>query len=110
MDSKQWAMFLHLSQLLNFIVPLAGIVAPIVIWQVKKNDMPEIDGHGKAAVNWIISAIIYSIVSGLLVFAFVGIFLLLILAALSVIFPIIAGIKASSGELWKYPLAIEFLK
>jgi len=32
-DGKQWALFLHLSQLINFVIPLGGVVAPILIWQ-----------------------------------------------------------------------------
>src|SRR6516164_8926161 len=51
MDSKenQWAMALHLSQLAHFvvIVPFAGFIAPILIWQLKKGEFPGLDVHGK---------------------------------------------------------------
>lgn len=96
--------------LLGFVVPLAGLVAPIVIWQVKKTDMPAIDEHGKNATNWIISAVIYGIISTILVFVIIGVFLLIALGILSIIFPIIAGVKANNGETWKYPLTITFIK
>ena len=109
-DFRQWAMFLHLSMLLGYVVPIAGLIAPIVIWQVKKNEMPAIDEHGKNATNWIISALIYAVVSSILVFVIVGVFLLIALAILSIIFPIIAGVKANNGETWKYPLTIAFIK
>ena len=109
-DTRQWSMFLHFSMLANCVLPIAGIIAPIVIWQIKKEDLPAIDVHGKNAVNWIISAAIYSIVSGLLVFFVVGFFLLLALGICSVVFPIIAGIKANNGIVWKYPLTYDFLK
>lgn len=109
-EFRQWAMFLHLSMLLGFVVPLAGLVAPIVIWQVKKTDMPAIDEHGKNATNWIISAVIYGIISTILVFVIIGVFLLIALGILSIIFPIIAGVKANNGETWKYPLTIPFIK
>ncbi len=36
--------------------------------------------------------------------------LLIPLAACSINFPILAGVKANNGEVWKYPLAITFLK
>ncbi len=103
-------MALHLSQLLNLFA-FAGVIIPIVIWQVKKSDMPAIEAHGKVVVNWIISWVIYGMICGLLVFVFgLGLILGAILAALMIIFPIIGGIKASSGEVWKYPLSIEFIK
>ncbi len=107
---RMWAMILHLSLLLNFILPIAGVVVPILIWQIKKNDFPIIDAHGKNAVNWLISAVIYSFVSGLLMLVMVGIVGLIIVGVLAIVFPIIAGIKANNGEVWKYPLSITFLK
>jgi hypothetical protein len=58
-ETRQWAMFLHLSILAGFVVPMAGLVVPIIIWQVKKADLPGIDAHGKNAFNWIVSKIIY---------------------------------------------------
>lgn len=39
-EAKTWAMVLHLSVFASYIIPLAGIVAPIVIWQVKKPRFP----------------------------------------------------------------------
>jgi uncharacterized Tic20 family protein len=56
---RQWALVLHLSLLAGFIIPLAGMVAPIIIWQLKKEEMPGLDAHGKVVTNWIISSIIY---------------------------------------------------
>ncbi len=103
-------MFLHLSQLAGFIVPFAGLIVPILIWQMKKADLPEIDQHGKIVVNWIISEVLFSIISVILIFVIVGIPLLMIVGVLAIVFPIIGGIKANSGEVWKYPLSIPFFK
>jgi uncharacterized Tic20 family protein len=109
-QTRQWAMFLHLSQLASFVVPLAGLVVPILIWQIKKAELPGIDVHGKIVVNWIISAVLYGFVSCILVFVLVGIPLLVILVILAIVFPIIGGVKANDGEAWKYPLSIPFFK
>ena len=109
-ETRQWAMFLHLSLLLGFVVPLGGLIAPILIWQLKKKELPGIDAHGKVVVNWLICAVIYSAISFVLVFVVIGIFLFIALGVVAVVFPIIGGIKANSGELWKYPLTFEFLK
>lgn len=40
--------------------------------------------------------------------AVVGKFVLLAVAILGIVFPIMGGIKASNGELWKYPMSIPF--
>ena len=110
MNAKQWAMALHFSVLSGFAIPIAGLVAPIFIWQLKKTEFPEIDAHGRVVVNWIISTIIYAAVCLLLSFVLIGIPLLIVLGVLCIIFPIIGGIKANDGDLWKYPLSIKFLK
>ena len=109
-QTRRWGLFVHLSVLAGFLVPLAGLVVPIVIWQLKKAELPGIDAHGKNALNWIISAIIYAAVCVILVLVVIGIPLLIALGVVGVIFPIVAGIKANNGEVWKYPLAITFLK
>ena len=109
-DIGQWALFLHLSQFAGFIVPFAGWIAPILIWQLKKAEMPALDPHGKVVMNWIISELIYCAVSIILVFVVVGIPLLVVLFLLGIIFPIIGSIKASNGEVWQYPLSIKFFK
>ncbi len=71
-NARTWGLFLHLSQLLNFMVPIAGIIVPIVIWQLKKNEFPELDAHGKIVLNWMISALIYAAVGTILTFFIVG--------------------------------------
>ncbi len=109
-EEKQMGMFLHLSQLANIIIPPIGIIAPIVLWQMKKDEMPALDAHGKMIVNWLISGFIYGIIGVILTFFLVGILVLLALGVVSVVFPIIGGIKANNGELWEYPLTIKFLK
>jgi uncharacterized Tic20 family protein len=107
-QTRQWAMFLHLSQLAGFIVPFGGLIVPILIWQMKKDDLPELDTHGKIVANWIISEILYSFLCIPLFFVIIGVPLVIILGVLAVVFPIIGGIKANSGEVWKYPLSIPF--
>lgn len=107
---KQWGLFLHLSLLAGYLVPLGGLVVPIVIWQMKKQEIPGLDEHGCNAVNFIISMIIYAVLCIPLVFIIIGIPLLMVLGILGVVFPIIAALKANDGLCWKYPMAITFLK
>jgi hypothetical protein len=107
---RQWAMFMHFSVLSNFVVPFGGVVAPIVMWQMKKDEFADIDQHGKNIVNFLISMLIYSVVSALLALIVIGIFRLIALGIAGVVLPIIAGIKANNGEVWKYPLTLQIIK
>lgn len=109
-DQRQMGMFLHLSQLAGLIVPFAGIIVPIVLWQTQKEKIPALDAHGKMVANWMISAVIYALVSIPLMIVFVGFLTLLAVAVLHIVFPIIGAVKANNGELWDYPLTIKFIK
>lgn len=107
-EANTWAMILHLSIFASYAIPFAGMVLPIVIWQVKKDQFPIIDEHGMIVVNWMISSVIYVIAGILLSLILIGIPILVLVGIAMVVFPIIGGIKASSGELWPYPLSIKF--
>lgn len=108
-QTRLWAFALHLSQYAGYAFPFVGFIAPVVIWQIKKDELPLLDVHGKNCVNWIISKIIYGAISGLLCFFVIGIPMLIALIVCAFIFPIIAAIKANNGEVWKYPGATTFL-
>ncbi|MEQ1904162.1 MAG: DUF4870 domain-containing protein, partial [Pirellulaceae bacterium] len=53
-NTRTWAMILHLSVFAGYLVPMAGLLAPILIWQLKKNEMPELDAHGKMVLNFMV--------------------------------------------------------
>lgn len=122
-DANRWAAILHISQLGGYFIPLAGFIAPILIWQLKKEEFPELEAHGREVTNWIISLIIYHAVClGLILliflsfgigFGFLSVFLtwlvFIVLGILAVVFPIVGAIKAADGILWNYPLKIEIL-
>ena len=107
-ETRTWAMAIHLSQFAGYLVPLAAFVVPIVIWQVQKDDMPELDIHGRIVTNWLLSSLIYFTVFGVLSFVIIGIPFVFVLLALTIVFPIVGGIKANQGRAWKYPLSINF--
>ena len=112
-DARKWAMFCHLAGLAGLIpiAPVFGsVIAPLIIWQIKKDNFPFVDEHGKEALNFQISILIYAIVSGLLIFACVGAFLLPAVMIFDIVFLIIAAIKANNGFHYRYPLCIRFIK
>ena len=107
-DTKMWSMLIHLTQFCGHIVPLAGLVVPIVLWQIKKYESAEIDAHGRIVTNWIITEIILGVIFALLCLVGIGIPLLIGLGIMSVVYPIIGGIKANNGEVWSYPFSLNF--
>lgn len=108
MDTNTYNMFIHLSQFCGLIIPLAGMIVPIILWISGKDNHWSIDKHGRIVMNWIISSLIYAAVSAVLIILLIGIPLLIALAICSIIFIIIGAIKAKDGIFWKYPMSIEF--
>jgi len=105
---NNWAMFIHLSQFCGYVIPLAGFIVPIVLWQLKKEEDPVIDLHGKIVANWLITEFIMAVVFVFLCAFMIGIPLVMALAVAALALPIIGGIRANNGEAWPYPLSIRF--
>lgn len=100
----------HLSQLLDFVTGIGGLLVPLLIWIFKKDDIVGMDTHGRAIINFRLTMLLYLLISvpmvlffglGLLGFVVVGIFY--------VIFPILNAIKASNDESPQYPFTINFI-
>ena len=108
MDEKTWTILLHLSQFCGFLIPLAGLVVPIVLWQIKKKESPLIDQHGRIVANWMLTAFIAGVVFFMLSFILIGIPLLVLLGVLCIVFPIVGAIKANDGIAWPYPGSYRF--
>ena len=111
-DWKTWGMFCHLSAFAGFIgIPFGNIIGPLIIWLVKRDEIPFVDQEGKESLNFQISITIYALVAGALVFVFVGIFLLLAIMIVNIVCVVKAAIKANTGEgHYIYPLTIRFIK
>lgn len=114
MDEKQarsWAALCHLSALAMFIgVPFGNVFGPLIFWLIKKNESPFIDDQGKEALNFQLSVTLYVIISVVLIFVLIGIVLLVIIGIVNIILIIIAAVKASNGETYRYPLNIRFIR
>jgi uncharacterized Tic20 family protein len=106
-EDRTLAMLTHLSGLAGYLVPLGGIVVPIVIWFTKS------DNKTIAAIAK--QAILLNIVAFIMILALVALMLTVILIPVSIvgffvvglaaiILPIVGAVKASDGEFYVYPV------
>ena len=144
-NQKNIATFIHLSTFCRFLFPLGNFIGPIVLWSINKDKSSFIDKHGKQAINFQISILLYALIIGSLTIPFFAFNLfdafnfmdinhfgefhisfkkpspllyiggalggLAILAfILELVFIIKASLKARDGELYNYPVTINFLK
>lgn len=109
-DEKTWGMIAHLSALSGWIgIPFGGILGPLVVYFVKKDESPFVRDHAKEAMNFGISIFIYALVAALLILVFIGMLLLPALIVVSIVLNIMAGLKANEGRTYKYPFTIRFI-
>jgi len=110
-------MLCHLSALAGLIVPFGSVLGPLVIWQIKKHELPSVVVHGKAALNFQLTVLIAAVVAGVLGVllsvicigvVFIGLAVLIGLAGL--VFAVIAGIKANEGKDYRYPWSLQLVK
>jgi uncharacterized Tic20 family protein len=105
-----WSMLCHLSALAGFLIPLGNIIGPLIVWQMKKNEYPQVDDQGKESLNFQITVSIAVVVCLLLMLVVIGAFLLLIVGLGSLILIIIGGLKANEGVLYRYPVNLRLIK
>ena len=122
------AFFLHISAFFGYVFPFGGVIAPLVIWELKKKESNFIDQSGKEAVNFNLSFLLYSFILGISIFPFAfntffselhhfdlfGILSMVslvgILAIIRFILIITAATRANNGEIYNYPITIKFIK
>ena len=137
-NEKTNAALLHLSAFSKYLIPFAGIIVPLIIWQTKKHQSQYIDENGKSVINFHFSILTYSIVIAIII----GIFFLntilgyiqlentgqdvvpvdLIAAAIiaiavlglwtiaEFILIVLGSVRANEGTVYKYPFSIAFIK
>jgi hypothetical protein len=78
-------------------------VVPILLWQIKKDELPGIVPHAHIVLNWIVTSLVYAAICFILVFVVIGIFGFVALGLVTIIYAIVGGLKANDGEVWEYP-------
>ena len=120
-------MVCHLLGLCMFTcIPFANVIAPLILWLVKKDQYPFVDDQGKESINFQITMALAGVVLGMLyaitiviagiigpVFMVFGLLIGLLglaLTAANVVFIILAAIQANNGVAYRYPFSLRLIK
>jgi uncharacterized Tic20 family protein len=129
-EERNWAAALHGSGGIGLLcyfssIPFLNIVVPLIIWIMKREEMPFVKSQGKEVLNFHISWTLYALAITLVVgaiglvltFVIVGIFILWGLAIMGGVYlvamaalSIIGTVNAADGKPHRYPLTIRFIK
>ena len=104
-NDKLWIVLSHLSPLVGL-----GIVLPLIIFLVKKDESATVGYHCKEALNFHISVYIYALGCLLLTFFCIGIPLLFALGIAVLILSIVGAVQGIEGRAYRYPLTIRLIK
>lgn len=124
-SERQFAMFNHLAGLLSLAdFTFLGVIATVVMWLSRRDDSEFLDDHGKEAVNFQISLLLYVVfgVVAAVLFAImtlgIGAPLLVIFGPLGAVFLFVlrlvgcisAAMAANRGEFYRYPMCIRLIR
>jgi uncharacterized Tic20 family protein len=104
-NDKIWSMLSHLSWMFGL-----GILLPLVVYLAMRKESEYAGNNAKEALNFHISLYLYIFCCVPLAFLLIGIPMMIIIGFGSLILAIIAAIKASQGDCYRYPLTLRLVK
>ena len=102
-DEKLWATLVHVGGIFFSFVPA------LVGYLVMKDRGPFVRAHTATALNFQITMIIAEVVGWVLTIVLIGVFIVIAVYILRIVFSIIAAVRANQGEWYTYPLSIRFV-
>jgi uncharacterized Tic20 family protein len=110
-DERTWALVAHLCPLLGYVIPIPvfNILAPGIVWFLKRETMPFVDDQAKESLNFQITVFLAALVCFVLALVVIGIFLLIALTIYSLIMMVLAAKAAQEGKAYRYPICIRLI-
>ncbi|TDU40301.1 hypothetical protein BXY82_2348 [Gelidibacter sediminis] len=109
-EDRQLIVITHLSQLVTLVIGFGSLILPLIIWLTQKEKVYQMEEHGKNIINFQLSLIVYCIICvPLILFCGIGLVGFIVLGIIAIVIPVINAIKASNGEIPKYPLSFNFI-
>jgi uncharacterized Tic20 family protein len=100
---------LHVSGVIDCLLWPVGLILALVLWLSNRLD-PVIDAHGKEVMNWKIFTAIVCVAALPLACIYIGVLVWIVMWVLTLVYGIIGAVKASNGELIRYPMFFRLIK
>ena len=92
------------------LIPMAlTIVGPLVIWLMRRDDMPFAADQAKETLNFQITVYLAGLICGILMLLVIGFFLAFILVIAHIVLTLVAAVKASEGVAYSYPFNLRLI-
>ncbi|OBU65055.1 hypothetical protein A9K58_15595 [Stenotrophomonas maltophilia] len=105
-DQRTMALAAHLLGIFT------GFIGALIIWLINKDDAGKafVTDQAKEALNFQITVAIAMVVCIILTIVVIGAILMPVVGLVSLVFSIIAAVKANNGEAYRYPFALRLIK
>ncbi|MFC7660582.1 DUF4870 domain-containing protein [Pseudonocardia benzenivorans] len=107
-EDRNWAMAAHVGSIVTAWFAL-GLIAPLVVLLLRGDASPFVRRHAVESLNFQINAFVLTIVFALLMFVLVGFILLPVYGVFYLVCVVIATVRASNGEEYRYPLTVRLV-
>jgi len=100
---------IHISGVIDCLCWPVGLILALVLW-LSNRDKPDIDAHGKEVMNWKIFTAIVCVAALPLACVYIGLLVLFAVWVAWLVYGILGAVKASNGELIRYPMFFRLIK
>jgi hypothetical protein len=97
-EERTWGMVAVLSAFAGYIVPFAGIVAPIVIYFMKREESAFVAFHALQTIYFEIAVFVLILLCIPLAFLCIGVPLMIVIGLGAIVYVIVVALKAYKGE------------
>jgi uncharacterized Tic20 family protein len=108
-DQRIWCMTCHLSALLGYVIPLAHVLAPLLVWASRRSAVPGVDEAGRESLNFQLTVSLFGLIGVVLSPVFIGLILLFAVVVLHVSMTLFAALAAQRGETVRYPVNLRII-
>jgi uncharacterized protein len=110
-EARTWGMLAHLSALSGLLTGgLGTVLGPLIVWLIKKDQMPFVDDQGKESLNFHLTMFIGYLISYALMCVGIGFITIFIVLIVDVVFTILASVEANKGVAYRYPFNVRLIK
>lgn len=111
-DERTWAIVAHVAPPALALVSMGtlGFLTPLIVWLVFRDRSQFVGDQAKEALNFQITLLIGYLIGLVLILAVIGIFILIAVWVLSIVFGIQAAVAVNRHEPYRYPVNIRFIK
>lgn len=109
-NARTWGMIGHLAALSALFTGIGNIVGPLIVWLIKKDEIPFAGDQAKESLNFQITWTIVALLLSWTICIGIGIVILPAIWVFTVIMAIVGAVKANNGEWYRYPLTLRLVK